>query len=435
MKTMQFTHDTVRFMGVHVLAVYMLLRCAEEEKLVPVQAQWILDHMPDKTSPNTVTAALRWLTSPERQIAIRVIGGWRLNGENAFQLPLTYNLPEGDREPGIAQSAILVHTRESNPEPGIAQSAILVTISDENRAERDSAFAYPKLEEDSINSLSLIDIDSSSSSKSENRAERGFHSEGENPPLEEGFPTVLEILAASADLFGKPGVVATKLDVHALYAPDVFAWIACAYDQWVDGGRKGKLHSPSSYVYKKLELTPFEKPSIEYEQGWRQYLPTDWLEQFGLMEYCCDVCGEVRKLRAEFERHMETHPKCKKCDERFLNANELEEHSKKHAPLVQSESVHQRTSNDGMSPEIAWQSVLGQLQMEMPRASFDTWARDTTALDFDGKTLTIGVRNAYARDWLESRLASTVSRLLVGIMRQAVDVNFVTATLDESENE
>src|SRR6266540_2410299 len=153
MKTMQFAHDTVRFMGLHVLAVYMLLRCAEEEKLVPVQAQWILDHMPDKTSPNTVTAALRWLTSPERQIAIRVIGGWRLNGENAFQLPLTYNLPEG------------------NPEPGIAQSAILVTISDENRAERDSAFAYPKLEEDSINSLSLIDIDSSSSSKSENRAE------------------------------------------------------------------------------------------------------------------------------------------------------------------------------------------------------------------------------------------------------------------------
>ncbi len=77
-----------------------------------------------------------------------------------------------------------------------------------------------------------------------------------------------------------------------------------------------------------------------------------------------------------------------------------------------------------MNVEQAWQSVLGQLQMEMPRASFDTWVRDTRALSYQDGTLTIGVRNAYARDWLESRLASTVSRLLVGIMNASVAVNF-----------
>src|SRR5215204_1825031 len=73
-----------------------------------------------------------------------------------------------------------------------------------------------------------------------------------------------------------------------------------------------------------------------------------------------------------------------------------------------------------MNVEQAWQSVLGQLQMEMPRASFDTWVRDTKPLSYQDGTLTIGVRNAYARDWLESRLASTVSRLLVGIMNASV---------------
>ncbi len=78
-----------------------------------------------------------------------------------------------------------------------------------------------------------------------------------------------------------------------------------------------------------------------------------------------------------------------------------------------------------MNVEQAWQSVLGQLQMEMPRASFDTWVRDTKPLSYQGGTLTIGVRNAYARDWLESRLASTVSRLLVGIMNASVAVNFI----------
>src|SRR5688572_146322 len=78
-----------------------------------------------------------------------------------------------------------------------------------------------------------------------------------------------------------------------------------------------------------------------------------------------------------------------------------------------------------MNVEQAWQSVLGQLQMEMPRASFDTWVRDTKPVSYQDGTLTIGVRNAYARDWLESRLASTVSRLLVGIMNASVAVNFI----------
>jgi chromosomal replication initiator protein len=83
-----------------------------------------------------------------------------------------------------------------------------------------------------------------------------------------------------------------------------------------------------------------------------------------------------------------------------------------------------------MNAEQAWQSVLGQLQMEMPRASFDTWVRDTKAVSYQNGTLTIGVRNAYARDWLESRLASTVSRLLVGIMNASVSVNFIVNVSD-----
>jgi len=78
-----------------------------------------------------------------------------------------------------------------------------------------------------------------------------------------------------------------------------------------------------------------------------------------------------------------------------------------------------------MNVEQAWQSVLGQLQMEMPRASFDTWVRDTKPVSYQDGTLTVGVRNAYARDWLENRLASTVNRLLVGVMNATVDVNFI----------
>ncbi len=86
-----------------------------------------------------------------------------------------------------------------------------------------------------------------------------------------------------------------------------------------------------------------------------------------------------------------------------------------------------------MNAEQAWQSVLGQLQMEMPRASFDTWVRDTRPIAYDNGLITVGVRNAYARDWLESRLASTVNRLLIGILNSNVAVNFIVSQADDRE--
>jgi chromosomal replication initiator protein len=87
-----------------------------------------------------------------------------------------------------------------------------------------------------------------------------------------------------------------------------------------------------------------------------------------------------------------------------------------------------------MNAEQAWHSVLAQLQMEMPRASFDTWVRDTHPLAYENGIITVGVRNAYARDWLESRLASTVSRLLIGILNSNVSVNFVVTQADENDS-
>ena len=87
-----------------------------------------------------------------------------------------------------------------------------------------------------------------------------------------------------------------------------------------------------------------------------------------------------------------------------------------------------------MDAEQAWQSALGQLQMEMPKASFDTWVRDTRLASYEDGLFTIAVCNAYARDWLESRLASTAVRLLMGIMNRSVEVQF-TVTNEEPVDE
>jgi len=88
-----------------------------------------------------------------------------------------------------------------------------------------------------------------------------------------------------------------------------------------------------------------------------------------------------------------------------------------------------------MNPTEAWQSVLGLLQMEMPRASFDTWVRDTEVLSLEMGVMIVATRNAYARDWLESRLTSTVQRLLIGILHQSVSVQFVVRDSPNEEME
>jgi chromosomal replication initiator protein len=78
-----------------------------------------------------------------------------------------------------------------------------------------------------------------------------------------------------------------------------------------------------------------------------------------------------------------------------------------------------------MDAQQAWQAVLGQLQMEMSKASFDTWVRHAELVSYELDTFTIGVQNAYARDWLEDRLSSTICRMLNGLMNNPQQVKFV----------
>ena len=78
-----------------------------------------------------------------------------------------------------------------------------------------------------------------------------------------------------------------------------------------------------------------------------------------------------------------------------------------------------------MKPPQAWQAALGQLQLEMPKAAFDTWVRDAELVSFEDDIFTISTRNAYARDWLADRLTSTIAKLLTGILNQSLEVRFV----------
>jgi len=77
--------------------------------------------------------------------------------------------------------------------------------------------------------------------------------------------------------------------------------------------------------------------------------------------------------------------------------------------------------------EDVWSQVLYQLQLDMPKASFETWAKDTQALSLEKNVMTICARNAYAKDWLESRMTAIVQNILKGILDHPVSVRFVSS--------
>jgi chromosomal replication initiator protein len=75
--------------------------------------------------------------------------------------------------------------------------------------------------------------------------------------------------------------------------------------------------------------------------------------------------------------------------------------------------------------EQIWQTALGELQMQVTRATFETWVKDTRVLSYEDGEFVIGVHSAFAKDWLENRLLSTIKRTLTQIMGRSVGVSFV----------
>lgn len=62
-----------------------------------------------------------------------------------------------------------------------------------------------------------------------------------------------------------------------------------------------------------------------------------------------------------------------------------------------------------------WKDTLAQLQLQMPRATFDTWVKDTCLVAAEDGHYTIATKSAYAQDWLQNRLFDTIRRSLAHI--------------------
>jgi chromosomal replication initiator protein len=78
------------------------------------------------------------------------------------------------------------------------------------------------------------------------------------------------------------------------------------------------------------------------------------------------------------------------------------------------------------NPQRLWQAALGELELQMTRATFDPWLRDTHCMGIeDDATVIVGVKNGYAVEWLGNRLYPVVQRTLRHITGEDMQARFV----------
>jgi chromosomal replication initiator protein len=84
-----------------------------------------------------------------------------------------------------------------------------------------------------------------------------------------------------------------------------------------------------------------------------------------------------------------------------------------------------------MDAKQVWRAALGELQVSLSPANFETWLRDTALVEVDDNRFRISVPNGFAKDWLESRYRSLISQTLARIVGYSVQVEFLVGPTPE----
>ena len=82
-----------------------------------------------------------------------------------------------------------------------------------------------------------------------------------------------------------------------------------------------------------------------------------------------------------------------------------------------------------------WKAALGELQLQVTRPSYETWLRDTTALDYSEGRFVVGTPNAFVAEMLEQRMYSLISQVMERVAKGPLEVSFQVAPNPAHRNE
>ena len=317
-------------------------------------------------SPKTAAEYLESLTYLGLATRTAYHGGYMLTTlGHQLALSIEEKLPTGEQSPALA-AAVTVSTGEEPP-------ALAETVEDgdaivENFSTVEKNRIYDSRKKDSSRDLLI-------------KSSTFFLSCGKEI-------STVEILEAVERLFGEAVVMrGIPEDVEASLA---LGWVAQA---WAD---RARLRHPVGVIYNGLRKG--ETPRRRFVEDPLDGLPETFLRAIGI---------ELEEEEISQDLTPGPSPEGEGGEE-----------------LAEDASVHE-VINGSFTAARAWEAAKGQLEYDMPKASFNTWVRDTRCVRYNDGELVVAASNGYARDWLSSRLSSTVARLLTGILNRSVAVRFM----------
>ena len=69
-----------------------------------------------------------------------------------------------------------------------------------------------------------------------------------------------------------------------------------------------------------------------------------------------------------------------------------------------------------------WRAVLGDLQLQLPRPTFETWLKPTDGVAYDDHTFMVEAPNSFAVEWLERRMYHALQKTLQKISGRAFEL-------------
>ena len=80
-----------------------------------------------------------------------------------------------------------------------------------------------------------------------------------------------------------------------------------------------------------------------------------------------------------------------------------------------------------------WERTLGELQIQVNKANFNTWLSDSQGVSYQDNVFVVGVPNIFVAEWLSKRLHSLIRNTLTNILGKDAELQIVVWSKDQNQ--
>ena len=103
--------------------------------------------------------------------------------------------------------------------------------------------------------------------------------------------------------------------------------------------------------------------------------------------------------------------------------------------FLASKAGTKRVSTSVQKAKRVWEAVLGDLEVQVPRPSYETWLKGTVGVDYGDGELVVGTPNTFVAEMLERRMYSLISQSLARVVAGGAEVRFRLVSDESSGSE